>query len=62
LAAWEGSGSIDYGEESDIVALRYTRKELIEIAERIGFYIDRCIIESVEGFPMDAIYLECIKK
>ena len=28
LASWEGSGTIDYGDESDIVALRYRSDEL----------------------------------
>ncbi len=60
VAAWEGSGVIDYGEESDIVALRYTGKELIEIAEVTGFIVTQCTVEPVEDFPMDAIYLECM--
>lgn len=62
IAAWEGNGIIDYGEESDIVALRYASKELIEITEKAGFSIDRCQVDPVEGFPMDAVYLECKKK
>ena len=62
VAAWEGKGSIDYGDESDIVALRYTRKELIEIAESAGFYVTRCTVEPLEEFPMDAVYLECMKE
>jgi ubiquinone/menaquinone biosynthesis C-methylase UbiE len=62
IAAWEGNGNIDYGEESDIVALRYRSKELIEISEKAGFRIARCKVDPVEGFPMDAIYLECKKE
>ncbi len=62
IAAWEGSGVIDYGEESDIVALRYTSNELIEIAEVTGFIVTQCTVEPVEDFPMDAIYIECIKE
>ena len=61
LAAWEGSGPIDYGLESDLVAFRYTSEELIEIAESTGFKITRYSVKPVEDFPMDAIYLECIK-
>lgn len=61
IAAWEGSGAIDYGDESDIVALRYTRNELIETAEISGFSVSRCTVEPVEDFPMEAIYLECKK-
>jgi ubiquinone/menaquinone biosynthesis C-methylase UbiE len=62
LAAWEGSGAIDYGEESDIVALRYTCNELSETAEQAGLIVSRCAVEPVEGFPMDAVYLECLKE
>lgn len=62
VAAWEGHGTIDYGEESDIIALRYARNELMEIAEKSGFIVTRCTVEPVEDFPMDAIYLECIKE
>lgn len=53
--------AIDYGEESEIVALRYTRQELIDVANQAGFSVKRCVVEPVEGFPMDAIYLECNK-
>ena len=62
VAAWEGSGTIDYGKESEIVALRYTSNELIEIAKVAGFIVTRCTVESVEDFPMKAIYLECMKE
>ena len=62
IAAWEGSGAIDYGEKSDIVALRYTSNELIEIAEGTGFIVTQCTVEPVEDFPIDAIYLECMKE
>lgn len=62
VAAWEGKGAIDYGEESDIIALRYTSNELTEIAEDSGFIVTRCTVEPVEDFPMDAIYLECMKE
>ena len=28
IATWEGNGPIDYGDESDVVALRYSKKEV----------------------------------
>jgi ubiquinone/menaquinone biosynthesis C-methylase UbiE len=62
IAAWEGIGVIDYGEDSDIVALRYTGDELTEIAETSGFIVSRCLVRPVDGFPMDAVYLDCIKE
>ena len=58
IAAWEGEGAIDYGDQSDIVALRYNSGELTLCAEEVGFEVTRCVVEPVEGFPMDAVYLE----
>lgn len=61
VAAWEGTGPIDYGEESEIVAFRYTSTELASWFEKANFLMQRCIVEPVEGFSMDAVYLECHK-
>jgi ubiquinone/menaquinone biosynthesis C-methylase UbiE len=61
VAAWEGHGAIDYGEESDVVALRYTGVELSTWTKASGFTVTRCVVEPVEDFPMDAVYLECGK-
>jgi len=62
LAAWEGSGSIDYGDAIDIQALRYTEAEITAIAEKTGFSIDQCHTRPFENFPMDAVYLEATKQ
>ncbi len=62
IAAWEGVGTIDYGDESEIVALRYLSDELSTWTQETGFNILRCVVEPVEGFPMDAIYLEGAKE
>ena len=51
VSVWEGIGTIDYGEESDIIALRYTRNELVQMAEDAGFRV-----------TMDAVYLESMKE
>ena len=61
LSVWEGAGAIDYGGESNIVAFRYSDDEISSWAEAAGFSITRCVTEAVEGFPMDAVYLEGIK-
>lgn len=61
VATWEGSGKIDYGEESEIVALMYSSAELESWAKTAGFEIDSCKVEPVEDFPMDAVYLEASK-
>jgi ubiquinone/menaquinone biosynthesis C-methylase UbiE len=61
VAAWEGAGLIDYGEASDILAVRYSPGELTNMAEEAGFKITRCVVVPVEGFPMDGVHLECVK-
>ena len=60
LAAWEGAGAIDYGDEADIVAFRYDAEELSSLTRAAGFSVARCVVEPVEGLPMDAIYLEAV--
>ena len=61
LAAWEVEGTIDYGDESDIVALRFTQDQIESWVTEAGFVVDSCKIEPVKEFPMDAIYLEASK-
>ena len=61
LGTWEGKGAIDYGGESDLVALRYSQTEVSSWAEAAGFRIDRCVVEAVEEMPMDAVYLDATK-
>ena len=62
LATWEGNGPIDYGTHSDLVALRYTGKEIAAWAESAGFAVSRCVVEPVEGMEMDAVYLEATRQ
>ena len=62
VAAWEGTGPIDYGEESDLVALRYTKDEVVACVHKAGFVVSRCVVEPVAEMAMDAIYLEGSKK
>ncbi len=61
IAAWEGEGPIDYGDASDIVALRFTKEQVESWVTEAGFVVDQCIVEPVEEIPMDAIYLEAGK-
>lgn len=58
IATWEGQGHIDYGTEADIVAHRYSQADVEGWVEAAGFTVDRCVVDPVEGFPMDAVYLE----
>lgn len=62
LATWEGSGAIDYGDESNIVALRYSRDELYTAVQEAGYTVSRCVVEPVEEMEMEAIYLEGAKE
>jgi ubiquinone/menaquinone biosynthesis C-methylase UbiE len=61
IAAWEGEGAIDYGEASEVVALRYGDIELARWARDAGFAVDRVFVEPVEGMFMDAVYLDATK-
>ena len=61
LATWEGEGAIDYGDQSDVVALRYSEVEVRGWVEAAGLTVDRCEVTPVEGMPMNGIYLEATK-
>ncbi len=61
IATWEGNGPIDYGDESDVVALRYSKDEVAAWATNNGFRVDRLVAEAVEEIPMEVIYLEATK-
>lgn len=61
VAAWEGTGPIDYGGSSDVVAFRYCKEEIVSWVTAAGFVADQCSVEPVEGMPMHAIYLEGTK-
>lgn len=62
LAAWEGVGTIDYGEDSNIVAFRFTSDEISSWVRSSGFVVDRCVVEPVDAISMDAVYLEATKQ
>jgi ubiquinone/menaquinone biosynthesis C-methylase UbiE len=58
IAAWEGDSPVDYGDQSDVVALRYGSADVADWVRYAGFEVDRCSVESVEDVEMDATYLE----
>jgi len=62
VAAWEGTGLIDYGDASNIEALKYTKDEVTSWAVKSGFIIDRCKVSFIKELSMNAIYLEASKK
>ena len=62
IATWEGEGVIDYGDDTDdVVAFKYTKDEIAAWTKEAGFVVDRCVVEPVEGMPMNALYLEGTK-
>lgn len=58
IATWEGEGTVDYGEDLDIVGLRYEAGQITELAQKAGFTVTGCRKEPFEEFPMDALILE----
>lgn len=62
VAAWEGVGPVDYGDDADVVALRYTKDEVTSWAEQAGFVVNRCVVEPAEGMPMQVVYLEATQQ
>ena len=58
LATWEGTGLVDYGEEADITAYRYTQADIERHLKAAGFRIERSVVEPVEGLPMDGVYID----
>ena len=62
LGVWEGSGAIDYGEFSDLVAVKHRASDLQEILANIGFDELKCDIEFDAEMQMNAVYIEACKK
>lgn len=57
LAAWEGKGNVEYGDQSDVVARRYTCSEIEAAAINAGFQILRCTVKPTDDFDMDTVHL-----
>jgi ubiquinone/menaquinone biosynthesis C-methylase UbiE len=58
VAAWEGSGAMDYGLQVDLVAVRHRQQDVTGAVRAAGFTVGRCVVEPVEGMEMDAVYVE----
>ena len=61
IGAWEGSGAIDYGDTTDLVAIRHDAGELERMIRECGFSISRNVIELDEEMKMNAVYIECAR-
>jgi ubiquinone/menaquinone biosynthesis C-methylase UbiE len=62
MAAWEGVGRIDYGDDSELIAYKYSESELRKLLTENGFSVDRCLVETIEEMSMEAIYIDATCK
>jgi len=58
IGAWEGEGVIDYGDDSDLIAIKHGADELETMIRESGFSISRNVIEMDNEMMMNAIYIE----
>jgi ubiquinone/menaquinone biosynthesis C-methylase UbiE len=62
IGAWEGKGALDYGDTTDLVAIRHDAGELQGMIRESGFVISRNVVEPDEEWMMDAVYIECTRE
>jgi ubiquinone/menaquinone biosynthesis C-methylase UbiE len=61
IGAWEGTGVLDYGDTTDIVAIRHGADELESMMRQSGFEISRNVVELDDEMMMNAVYIEGTK-
>ena len=62
IGAWEGEGAIDYGEDSDIVAINHGADTLTAMIRESGFSISRNVVEMDDEMMMNAIYIDATRE
>lgn len=62
IGAWEGEGAIDYGEDSDIVAIKHDADTLATMIRESGFSISRNVVEMDNDMMMNAIYIDATRE
>ncbi len=62
IGAWEGSGTIDYGGQTNLVAVRHASDDLQSIVANAGFDELNCKVEFDEEMGMNAVYIEATRK
>ena len=62
IGAWEGEGAIDYGDDSDIVAILHGADELETMIRETGFSISRNVDKMDTDLMMNAAYIEASKE
>jgi ubiquinone/menaquinone biosynthesis C-methylase UbiE len=58
IGAWEGTGVLDYGDTTDIVAIEHGADELESMMRDSGFEISRNVVELDDEMMMNAVYIE----
>jgi ubiquinone/menaquinone biosynthesis C-methylase UbiE len=61
IGAWEGTGVLDYGDTTDLVAIRHGAGELESMMRESGFGISRNVVELDDEMMMNAVYIESTK-
>jgi SAM-dependent methyltransferase len=61
IGAWEGTGVLDYGDTTDLVAIRHGADELELMMRQSGFEISRNVVELDDEMMMNAVYIEGTK-
>jgi len=62
IGAWEGTGAIDYGDDSELVAVKHGADALEKMMRQRGFAITRKVVEFDEDLMMDAVHIDGAKE
>jgi ubiquinone/menaquinone biosynthesis C-methylase UbiE len=62
VAAWEGTGALDYGEDSDLVAIKHAAADIENMFGDAGFSVSMSKVEFDDDMQMNALYIEATKK
>ncbi len=62
IGVWEGTGALDYGDSSDLVAVKHSSGDLQRMLRESGFVITRNLAKRDEDLMMNAVYIECSRE
>jgi len=62
IGAWEGAGVLDYGDTTDLVAIKHGADELESMMRESGFSISRNVVELDDEMMMNAVYIDGTKE
>lgn len=61
IGAWEGVGAVDYGGESDLIAIKHRADEIESLLQAVGFTVSKIWAETDDSMQMDAVYIDATK-